>query len=322
VLVRLMRSKAVRFGFMAVVLVLLGLTLADQARTLWHEAQHLTVPFLLLAVVLSIGGLFANMMVWREIIADLGSPLSMAAAWRIFFIGNLSKYIPGSIWPVLVQAELGADHGIPRSRSAISVLVSYTVMTLSGLVVAAITLPFAAAGSVTQYLWILLLIPVGIAALSPPVLNRLLRLVMRVARQPALGQGVSYKGLARTMAWALAAWAVNGLFIYVLMRQLAGDRQGTLLVSIGAYSLSWAVGFVAVFAPAGVGVREAVMWAALGAVTTHPIALAVALLQRAISVVADAATGGIAVGLIGRRQLRELRAGREDDASASGPPST
>ena len=318
-LVRVMRSKAVRFGFLAVVLVLLGLALADQASTLWHEAQRLSAPFLLLAVALSIAGLFCNMMVWREIIADLGSPLPIAAAWRIFFIGNLSKYIPGSIWPVLVQAELGADRGIPRSRSAVSVLVSYTVMTCSGVVVAAITLPFAAAGSVAQYFWILILIPVGIAVLSPPVLNRLLGLVMRMARQPALGQGVSYRGLARTMAWAIAAWAANGLMIYVLMRQLSGERQGTLLVSVGAYALSWAVGFLAVFAPAGVGIREAVMTAALHSVTPLPIAFAVAVLQRAISVVADAATGGTAVGLIGRRQLRRLRSAGDDPSSGSGP---
>ena len=318
-LVRLMRTKAVRFGFLTVVLVLLGLTLADQAGTLWHEAQRLSVPFVLLAFVFSIGGLFFNLMVWRELLADLGSRLSVAEAWRIFFIGNLSKYVPGSIWPVLVQAELGADRGIPRSRSAVSVLLSYTVMTCSGLVVAAITLPFAAAGSVAQYFWILFLIPVGIAVLSPPVLNRLLRLVLRVSHQPALGRGVSYRGLARTMAWALCAWAANGLMIYVLMRQLAGDRQGTLLVSVGAYSLSWVVGFLAVFAPAGLGVREAVMIAALHSQTTTAIAITVALVQRALSVVADAATGGAAVGLVGRRHLRQLRACRQDAPSGSDP---
>lgn len=318
-LVRLMRSRVVRFGFLAVVLVLLGLTLASEAGTLWHETRRLSVPFILLAFALGIAGLYCNLMMWRAALADLGSPLSVAAAWRIYFIGNLSKYLPGSIWPVLVQAELGADLRIPRSRSAVSVLLSYTVMTCSGLVVAAITLPFAAAGSVAQYFWILCLIPAGIAVLSPPVLNRLLRLVMRLSRQPALAQGVSYRGLARTMAWALGAWATNGLMIYVLVRQLAGDRQGTLLVSVGAYSLSWTVGFLAVFAPAGLGVREAVMIAALHSQTTTAIAITVALVQRALSVVADAATGGVAVGLIGRRQLRKLRAAGQDAGSGSDP---
>jgi glycosyltransferase 2 family protein len=317
---RVMRTKTVRSGFLVLVAVLLGITLASEAGTLWHEARRLSVPFVLLAFALSIGGLFFNLMVWREIIADLGSRLSVAEAWRIFFIGNVSKYVPGSIWPVLVQAELGADRGIPRSRSAVSVLISYTVMTCSGAVVAAITLPLATAGSVAQYFWILFVVPVGIVMLSPPVLNRLLGLVLRVSRQPALEKGISYRGLGRTMGWALAAWATNGLMIYVLMRQLAGDRQGTLLVSVGAYSLSWTVGFLAIFAPAGLGVREAVMIAVLHSQATATIALTVALVQRALSVVADAVTGGAAVGLVGRRQIRRVRAAGHDLGSGSDPP--
>src|SRR5258707_2382990 len=184
-------------------------------------------------------------------------------------------------------------------------------MTCSGAVVAAITLPFASAGSIAQYFWILFLIPLGVVLLSPPVLNRLLRLVLRLARQPADQQGVSYRGLARMMVWAVAAWSTNGLVIYVLLRQLAGHPQGTLLVSVGSYSLSWAVGFLAVFAPAGAGVREAVMVAVLSTQTTIAFAaLGVALVARAIGVVSDAVVGAAAVALVGRRRLRRLRAAR------------
>ena len=308
--VRLMQSKVLRFGFLALVLALLALAFYKQAGTLWHEVQKLSWPVVLLAFVLSVAGLVCSLMVWREMLADLGSRLSVAEAWRIMFIGQLAKYVPGSVWPVLAQSELGADRGIPRSRSALSVLLCYVVMTCSGAVVAAITLPFANAESVAQYFWVLFLIPVGIVVLSPAVLNRLLRLVLRLVRQPALAQGVSFRGLARTMTWAMAGWACNGLMVYVLMRQLAGDRQGTLLVSVSAYSLSWAIGFLAVFAPAGAGVREAVMVAVLHTQTTTAIALTVALLCRALSVVADAVTGAIASALVGRRRLRELRAER------------
>jgi uncharacterized membrane protein YbhN (UPF0104 family) len=319
-LVRLMRSRALRLGFLALVLALLGVALYDQAGTLWHEVRRLSVPIVLLAFVFSIGGLYCSMMVWREMLADLGSRLSVPEAWRIFFIGGLSKYVPGAIWPVLAQAELGADRGVARSRSALSVILCYAVMTCSGAVVAAITLPFASARSVAQYFWILFLIPLGVAALSPPVLNRLLRLVLRLARQPAALQGVTYRGLARTMAWAVAGWLCNGLMIYVLLRQLAGHPQGTLLVSVGAYSLSWAIGFLAVFAPAGAGVREAVIVAVLHTQTTTAIALTVALVSRAISVVSDALTGAAASALVGRRRLRQLRAARRPaDDQPPGP---
>jgi glycosyltransferase 2 family protein len=319
-LVRLMRSKVVRLGFLAVVVALLAVALYGQAGTLWNEIQRLSWPIVLLAFALCAGGLLCSLMVWREMLADLGSRLSVPEAWRIYFIGGLSKYVPGSIWPVLAQAELGADRGIPRSRSALSVLLCYAVMTCTGAVVAAITLPFANAASVAQYFWVLFLIPIGVAVLSPPVLNRMLALVLRLARQPALPRGVSYRGLARTVTWAVAGWACNGLMVYVLMRQLAGVRQGTLLVSVGAYSLSWAIGFLAVFAPAGAGVREAVMVAVLHTQTTTAIALTVALVSRALSVVADALTGAIASALVGRRRLRDLRAERAPTEPASGPP--
>jgi glycosyltransferase 2 family protein len=319
VLLRLMRSKAVRVGFLALVFALLGITLAEQSSTLWREVQQLSAPMLLLAFALSIAGLVCNLMVWREVLADLGSRVSVAEAWRIYFIGGLSKYVPGAIWPVLAQAELGADRGVPRSRSALSVILCYAVMTSSGAVVAAITLPFATAGSVGQYFWILFLIPVGVLLLSPPVLNRLLRLVLRLARQSPDQQGVSYRGLARMMVWAIAAWTANGLFIYVLLRQLAGHPQGTLLVSVGAYALSWVVGFLAVFAPAGAGVREVVMVAVLH---THPAAIAVtvALASRAISVLADAVTGAAASALIGRRRLGQLRGARQVAAARAQVP--
>lgn len=307
---RLMRSPLVRFGFLAVVLALLAIALYDQAGTLWHQVQRLSAPVVLLAFALGVGGLVCNLMVWREMLADLGSRLSIPEAWRIYFIGGLSKYVPGSIWPVLAQAELGADRGIPRSRTALSVILCYVVMTCSGAVVAAITLPFASAGSVAQYFWILLLIPVGLAVLSPPVLNRLLRVVLRLARQADVQVSVSYRGLLKTIAWAMLGWAVNGLMIYVLVRHLAGDHEGTLLVSVGGYCLSWTAGFLAVFAPAGAGVREVVMIAVLHTQTTAAVALTVALVSRAISVVGDALTGAAASVLVGRRRLRKIRAAR------------
>jgi glycosyltransferase 2 family protein len=309
-LLRLMRSRAIRVGFLVVVLVLLAAALDRQAGTLWHEIQRLSVPVVLLAFALCLCGLISSLMVWREMLADLGSRLTVPAAWRIMFIGQLGKYVPGSIWPVLAQSELGADHGVPRTRSALSVLLSYAVMTCSGAVVAMVTLPFATASSVAQYFWVIFLVPVAAVLLSPPVLNRLLRLVLRLSRQPSLEQSVSFKGLGRTMVWAVAGWAFNGVMVYVLMRQLAGHQQGTLLVSIGAYSLSWAVGFVALFAPAGAGVREVVMVAVLSTRTTPATALTVALVCRALGVVADAATGAAASALVGRRRLRRLRAGR------------
>src|SRR5262249_51968066 len=87
-LLRLMRSRAVRVGFLAVVVVLLGIALDRQAGTLWHEIQRLSVPIVVLAFALCLCGLISSLLVWREMLADLGSRLSVPDAWRIMFIGQ------------------------------------------------------------------------------------------------------------------------------------------------------------------------------------------------------------------------------------------
>ena len=43
--------------------------------------------------------------------ASSGSPLPLAVARRVFLLAQLGKYLPGSVWPVLAQTELGRDLG-------------------------------------------------------------------------------------------------------------------------------------------------------------------------------------------------------------------
>jgi hypothetical protein len=274
--------------------------------------QHLSAAAVGLAFVAALMGLVCSLMVWRTVLADLGSRLSIANAWRVMFIGQLAKYVPGSIWPVLAQMELGADHGVPRSRSAVSVMLSSAVMICTGAAVAAVTIPLSGAGSATSHLWVLLVLPLGVAVLCPPVLNRLQRYLLRVLRRQALEQGVSWRGLGLSTCWGLLGWTFNGLMTYAMMGKFAGYSGDVLLVSIGGFALSWVAGYLAVFSPAGAGVREVVMVAILSTHTTRTAALTVALVARALVVVCDAITGAAAGALVGRRRFRELRSRKID----------
>jgi len=303
-----MQLKVVRIGFLAAVLVLLAAALADQGGALWQHVRQLSVSAGLLALAVMLVGELLGMMLWRELLADLGSRLSFADTYRIMFIGQLAKYLPGSIWALVAQAELAADYDVPRSRSGMSVVVARGVLTCSSALVAAATLPFAASGSLARYWWVLPVIPIGMVLLSPPVLNRMLRLLLRLMHQPTQEvRGVSWPGLARTLAWAAANWVFWGLSTYVVMRQLAGGGPSTVLLSIGAFALSWCVGSVAVFVPVGAGVRDLALVAVLATQTTWTVALTVALLVRALNVVCDALAAAAAAAMIGRSRLRRFR---------------
>jgi uncharacterized membrane protein YbhN (UPF0104 family) len=68
-----------------------------------------------------------------------------------------------------------------------------------------------------------------------------------------------------------------------------------LPVAAGGFALAWSVGFLAVFVPAGVGVREAALVAALAPVLDRGDALVVALISRVLMTLGDLAWAGVAV---------------------------
>ena len=59
----------------------------------------------LLATVAAVGAYFFPMLAWRRLLADLGSPLDLAPAARVFFLSQLGKYVPGSIWTVSLPSK-------------------------------------------------------------------------------------------------------------------------------------------------------------------------------------------------------------------------
>jgi uncharacterized membrane protein YbhN (UPF0104 family) len=78
-------------------------------------------------------------------------------------------------------------------------------------------------------------------------------------------------------------WAVHGYLVTLAL----GASQAGAVGTMGFNPLANVLGFVALAAPAGVGVREAVLISGYGAVLGTGGALAAAVLSRVVSLVAD-----------------------------------
>ena len=166
--------------------------------------------------------------------ADLGSPLPLRAGLRVFFLGQLGKYLPGSIWPTVTQMELGRDYRVPQRVSVAAAAIAMLLAVGTGLLVATVLLPLGA-GVPDPYRWAAAVLPVAVLLLAaPPVQNRLLGVALRVARRAPLPAPLSLAGAGRAAAWALAAWLLYGIHVWLLARQLeAAGGLALLLVSTG-----------------------------------------------------------------------------------------
>jgi glycosyltransferase 2 family protein len=297
---RLLGSRLVRWGFVALAVALGGYWVVGHwsgVAAALGRLGFLAVAGATLSVLIA---LFATMRQWLLLLAGLGSPLPQRAAARIFFIGQLGKYVPGSVWPVLAQMELGTAHKVPRHRSATASVLTMLLSLFAGLLVALVTLPFVPGSG--SYRWVFLAAPVLLVCLQPRVLNRVLDRLLRLARRPPPDQPLSGRTIAGALAWSLVSWVFFGLQIWLLATRLGLPYGKGALLAVGGFAFAWCVGFVIVFVPVGAGVRDVLLIAMLGPLIGAGAATATALVSRVVMTAGDLITAAAAAGLARRRR--------------------
>ncbi len=310
------KSPLFRLGFLLLIVALAVWALVSQWHQVTSAVSRLTPGWLLLALAATVVNVLMAGMVWRTVLADLGSTLPLGAAARIFFVGQLGKYLPGSVWPVVMQAELGSDHQVPRRRTATATMVAMLLSVTSALLVMLIALPFAPDALPGGFRWAALLIVPLIVVLHPAVLGFLVDLGLRLLGRDRLERRTTVRGTLLATLWAIGSWTGAGIQVWALSVPLGAPADApTAILLIGGYSLAWAVGFVVIVAPAGAGPREVALLAVTASVLDRGEALVVVLLSRVLFTLVDFGAAGLGL-LTGRRHHRA--AGGAPDGPANG----
>ena len=295
---------ALRLAVAGLFLGVIVVVLAGQ----WRQARpllgRLSVPVVLAAWVPVLGGIYATFRSWRAALADLGGSLPQAGAMRVFYPGQLGKYVPGTIWPAVTQMRLGRDYRVPPRASGAAFAVFMLMLVGTGLLVGLPVVPLLGRDAVDEYHWLVLVLPLFVLALAPPVLNRAIALALRAIGRPPLPAPLSLAGVLRVAGWALLSWLCYGVHAYLLARSLGVEGGGLLwLQCTGAFAAAFASGPLLLVVPAGAGVREAALLLLLGPTVTVPVAAVIAVSSRLLFIVGDLAWSAVAV-LAARRVLR------------------
>ncbi|WP_345557484.1 lysylphosphatidylglycerol synthase transmembrane domain-containing protein [Nonomuraea rosea] len=280
--------RLVRYVFLAIALAFGVWAVGKQWDAVVAGFARLSAPALAGSLVAVVAALLGAMLTWRTLLADLGSPLPLRPAAKVFFVGQLGKYIPGAVWPVLAQMEMGRDLGVPRSRSAAAFFLMMPIQLATGLLVTLVTLGW------DKYGWLLLFIPLLLVLLEPKVINTVIGYALRRLKREPLERPLTRRGMLTAFGWSLAGWAAYGVHLYFIAPQIG------LVFSVGAFALSWSLGILTFVIPAGAGVREVAMVAVLGPQLDSGAAIAVALSSRIVIIVGDLICAGLA-GIAARR---------------------
>ena len=192
---------------------------------------------------------------------------------------------------------LAQQAGVPAAPAAASAVVIQAVSLGSGAAVVAAVTPNAAPP--------LRLLLAGLAALAPivvlawrPAARRLSRLVNAINPLEPLNLSAV---LASTVLTVLS-WGTYGAALWMLSRGLLHDASLPLGTAVGAFTLGYILGLLALFAPGGVGVRELVLIGLLAPFIGSGPAVALSVASRILLTIMEAAAALATLPLRHRRQ--------------------
>jgi uncharacterized membrane protein YbhN (UPF0104 family) len=287
-------------------LVLGGLAMAYVVKRFaseWDKASdavhHAHVGWLVAALVLAAAGMASVGWGWKFVLRLLGVrvPTGRVVSW--YFVGEIGKYLPGGVWPVLGRGELARRGGVPRTRAYASVAMSLGILYLSALFVSAALLPFAFTGGSGFSPWMLFLLclPIGIVVLHHDVLAKVVALVARITKREIDIEIPAWKDSLALVARYVPAWFFIGTATWCVARAFTPDASYPKVMF--ATVLAWTAGFLAVPVPAGAGIREAVLLAASG---LGPLSATTVLVARVLFIAVDAGGAGLCAPIAGRKR--------------------
>ena len=280
----------------------------------WDEVSlalaRLSWPRLLIAGVAVTVGVLLSPLVWQTLLGALDVRVRVQDASKIYLVGQLGKYVPGSVVAFLLQMELARSVGVTRARSFTTSLLTAGIVVVASLLAGTMAIP-ALKVNEPALLWLFALLPIGLVFLHPAVLTFTVDKILGLLRREPLAHRLSGWAIFRATAWSVVTYAFYGVQLYVL----AGSQQGSwdrnaglvLLLCIGTMGLAMTAGLVAFILPSGIGARELVIVGGLSALMPYGQALALAVVSRVIFTVVELASAGVATLVV--RLSRGLPAG-------------
>lgn len=236
-------------------------------------------------------GVLLGMASWRSVLVGISHPGAGTRIGQIYLIGQMGKYVPGSVWAFLLQMEVGRKNGVARAQVFVTSLVTTGVSVAASLIVGAVAVP-QLTDTHPWVRWLYLLLPVVLVALHPRVVTALVNLALRILRREPLAEPLRLRTIAVSMLWALAMYGAYGVHLWILIRSGGGIGFENALLGTSALALGMTAGLVAFLLPSGIGAREAVLVAALSTFLPAGTALAMTLLSRVMFTVAELACMG------------------------------
>ncbi len=241
--------------------------------------------WLVFSLLILLGNFVYLSWVWSEILKIFGKTLRLKKAFKISYLSNLARYLPGRIWQYVSLVAMCEREGISKSTSTASFVLSQLINIPAALL---LILATGVLPAVTREPWIkdaiwILGGAVTLGALvvitQPNLTEKTLRWLLRKLEKTEPAVALKKTSLAGIFASYAFGWFLHGTAFFFFTVAVTGE-VGNFFPIVGAYVAAYLIGYLSFFTPGGLGVREAVLALILSIYFPDSVAILISTLSR------------------------------------------
>jgi glycosyltransferase 2 family protein len=218
---------------------------------------------------------------WMRILSEWGVELTYPLALRAEMLSMLAKYIPGAIWAPAARVLAARRAGVTDAALVTSsMLLEAGLSAVAGVIVFVVSLPFvddvhAPLGPLVAFGAVLSIL------VQPRVFRPLAGWVLHKFGYTKDLPNMRGRTISLLLVFYAGTWVLGGFALWLLLRAVGGHPEPATIVYLGGVAAVGAiVAVVFIFAPSGLGPREASMYGLMLAVATPGQALGAVALNR------------------------------------------
>ncbi len=307
-----------KWALFAAVVLLVGKRLKTEWGSIEWDAIRFSWAYLAAGFLAALTGNALSLFSYRAVLDIFDSAPGHLETAPIAWIPPIGKYLPGKIASLAGAVWLLQRSGVPGTVSAGTVFLMNALRVQLGMLLAVPLTLWEPVRSVLPHAWMWCggLLILGGVSLHPRIFSTVADFLSRKLRHqsfPGISKVWDYTEAIAVMS---VQWILVGLSLWLLTRSMGVASVGQIPLFVAASALATNLGFLAFFAPAGLGVWEGILILILPRIVASGPAAVAIIAMRLAYILADITLATVGFMIMRRqtnRAVRDKNVGTDDD---------
>lgn len=218
---------------------------------------------------------------WGLIVQRLDSGSSLRKSAKIYYLTNVPKNLPGTVWYMVGRVYLHEKEGLNKTAASVALVLEMVLILLASALVYMACLMLQPGSGVVDWRYILVLLAGGAVLLHPGVFGRVVSWVLVKLNQPdAANVSLRFRDIGLWLVLYVVVIAIGGVALFLLANAVYPVAMGAFALITRAWAISVILSSLVFWLPGHLGIRDGILVMALSSFLPMPAGVVIALLWR------------------------------------------